>query len=221
MGAGRFGRKAAAALRRRYPESDITVIDHSPEACNIMADDAMTTVCMDGASFLFQQLNDSICPDWIIPVIPVHLAFEWIRLELSSTCWVETVPIPDNLGKMLPNVFYGRPGEIFTSHASFICPDNCSEPQDICSFTRMPRKQPLYQTIESINCDGFIHAVLQSQQLAPGIGGFSPQSLKKIFFTIQQTSAHILLSTACKCHGVVQAFKKTALPGNPDLVQNG
>ena len=208
IGAGRFGKKAVSAMKKRCPESAITVVDHFPKACEAIAEPGLTTVCMDGVSYLDQYLTDIVPLCWVVPVVPVHLAFEWIRLKLLPDFSVVPVDIPETVLRSLPNVFTGKPCEIFVSNASFICPENCSEPQDLCTHTRLPRKQSLYQAIADLSCDGFLNLVLQSEQQAPGIGGIRAGVLFNALNSVQQFPGSILLSTACRCHGVVQAFRK-------------
>lgn len=208
MGAGRYGKKAVSAMKKIYPESAITVVDHCRKACEAISEPGLTTVCMDGAIFLNEHLTGADAPDWIIPVIPVHLAYAWIRLRLLPDISILPVEIPESVRRSLPNVFPGKPGEIFVSNASFVCPENCSEPWDLCTHTRLPRKQSLYQVIAEISCKGFLSLVLRSEQLAPGIGGIRPDALFKAVETVQEFPEFILLSTACRCHGVVQAFGK-------------
>ena len=208
IGAGRFGKKAVSAMKKHYPESALTVVDYNPKACEAIAEPGLTTVCMDGVSYLNHFLTDTDSPGWIIPVIPVHLAYEWIRLRLMPDISLAAVDIPENICHSLPNVFPGKTGEIFVSNASFVCPENCSEPRNQCTHTRMPRKQSLYQAIAALSCNGFLNLVLQSEQLAPGIGGIMPGALFSTLAAVRQFSESILLSTACRCHGVVQAFRK-------------
>ena len=214
IGAGRFGKKAVHAMKHRHPHAALTVVDICPQACDAIAGPVITTICMDGIAYLHRFLKDDTTPDWIVPVIPIHMAFEWMRLKLSPAYRVEPVEIPEMVRTSLPNVYPGRPGEIFTSVASFICPENCPEPSAICTYTRNPRTQILHQTIQSLSCPPFVVVSLQSRQLAPGIGGIRPSCLWKALRTVQMSRFPVLLSTACKCHGVVQAF--TAIPSGAD-----
>ncbi len=211
IGAGRFGKKAVSAIKKRYPEYAITVVDHCPKACESIAEPDLTTVCMDGVSYLNDYLTDTGAPDWIIPVIPVHLAYAWIRLRLLPDISLVPVDIPKTIRRSLPNIFPGKPGEIFASNASFVCPENCSEPRDICTHTRLPRKQSLHLAVGALSCNGFLNLVLHSEQLAPGIGGIRPSALFNALVSVMQCPGYILLSTACRCHGVVQAFKKNII----------
>jgi hypothetical protein len=206
IGAGRFGHKAISAMKNHHPGSVITVVDHSPQACEAITEPGLTVVCMDGVTFLNHHLTRELS-GWIIPVIPVHLAYEWVRMRLMPDLAVIPVDIPENIRESLPNAFPGKPGEVFVSNAAFVCPDNCAEPLNICTYTRLPRKQSLYQAISKLSCRGFTNLVLRSWQLAPGIGGISPEELFIVLEAVQRAGASTLLSTACRCHGVVQAFR--------------
>lgn len=208
IGAGRFGKKAVSAVKKHFPESGITVVDHCRQACRSLDAAAACIVCMDGISYLYENLTRDDAPDWIIPVIPVHVAYEWIRLQLSPECSVVPADIPEKLYHLLPNVFPGKIGEIFASYADFVCPENCPEPRGFCTFTRKPRKKSLHAVISDISCEGFSTIAIQSEQLAPGIGGIRPRALFSALQAVRQSNLSVLIGTACKCHGVVQAFRK-------------
>lgn len=196
-------------MKKRYPESVLTVVDHCSQACNAIPETDLTVVCMDGVEYLNQFLVDENLPDWIIPVIPIHLAFEWIRCRMGPKISLIPIDVPEIALASLPNVFHGTTGQIFASNATFICPENCSEPQDICTFTRLPRKRSLYEAIAALPLDGFLNIVIQSHQLAPGMGGIVPKVLFQALMAVHESTTPILLSTACRCHGVVQAFNKS------------
>ena len=122
IGAGRFGKKAVSAMKQRYPESAITVVDHCSKACEAITETGLTVVCMDGVSYLNQFLSHEDAPEWVIPVIPVHLSFAWIQLRLLPDISVVPVEVPEFIYRSLPNVFPGQAGQIFASNASFVCP---------------------------------------------------------------------------------------------------
>ena len=49
--------------------------------------------------------------------------------------------------------------------------------------------------------------VIQSRQLAPGVGGYAPSELFEVLSLVRSAETPVLLSTACKCHGVINAFE--------------
>ena len=135
IGGGKFGLLSAESMRRRRPGADIWVVDNDPAACRRLSAHAFQTVCADGVDFLDDNLNTPDFPDWIIPVIPIHLTCEWVRRRLSRTRKVEPAAIPPSVAEGLPNAMAGKDGGIFVSIANFICPENCPEPPGICTHT--------------------------------------------------------------------------------------
>ena len=207
LGAGKFGLKAAKTMRRKISRTEITIIEKKSEICNQIEKLDFKTVCMDGIEYLDQNLKGIDYPDWIIPAIPVHVAYEWVRLKIKGSYILKTIPVPEGVIMSLHNVFKGKRCEIYMSIADFICPDNCPEPDDICTHTGKPRLFSLYKKLESIKHDNFCSVVVRSRQLYPGIGGYSPEALFNALDVIKSSTIPVLLSTACRCHGVMHAFK--------------
>jgi len=207
LGAGRFGLKAAKVLSRKYKKAEITVIEKNSELCRQVEMADFKTVCMDGIEYLGQNLRSIDYPDWIIPAIPVHVVFEWVRLKMKDSYILKTTPVPEGLIMSLPNVFKGKNYETYMSIADFICPDNCPEPEDLCTHTGKPRPFTLYKKLESIKYDHFRSVVVRSRQLSPGVGGYSPGDLFNALDVIKASAIPVLLSTACRCHGVMHAFR--------------
>ncbi|MDY6793004.1 MAG: NAD-binding protein [Thermodesulfobacteriota bacterium] len=206
LGAGRFGLKAATALSRKSKKIKVTVVEKNNEICKKTEKLGFQTVCMDAIQYLDQRLKNPDYPDWIIPAIPVHVVYEWVRLKLKNSCILKTTPVPEKVITDLPNVFKGKKNEIYMSIADFICPDNCPEPENICTHTGKPRPFTLYQKLELIRYDHFRSVVVRSRQLSPGVGGYSPGALFRALDVIRTSTAPLLLSTACRCHGVMHAF---------------
>ena len=206
IGGGRFGLKAAKRLRRTDSETDITVVEKNKQICNQIEKLSFGTACMDGVAYLAEHLRRPDYPDWIIPVIPAHVAYEWIRIKLSAKYHLEAIDVPDTLTMTLPNPLKGNKGEIYISNADFICPDNCPEPEELCTYTGKPRPKILHMFLQSLQHNDFRSVVVRSQQLSPGIGGYTPADLFRALTEITSSNTPVLLSTACKCHGVMHAF---------------
>jgi hypothetical protein len=207
IGAGRFGKNAAEKIARKFPKATLKVLDVNREKLAFIKLKNAITVCQEGASFLASQLDAAHGPDWIIPAVPIHLAFEWVRLMVTGDESLKVINVPNALETLLPNSVRGEQGQLFVSYADFMCPDNCTEPLEICTFTGNPRKGFLYRDLERIVFEDFHTVVIRSYQLAPGVGGVPPESLKKAFDEIVACKGPVLLSTACFCHGVVHALK--------------
>ena len=211
IGAGRLGRRAAGSLRQKYPRAAIALIDSSGKACAKMEGGSFAVICREGVDYLFRNLKAGREPDWIIPMIPVHVAYEWTRLKLEKTHRIQPVVVPPEVVEKLPNPIRGADGQVYMSNATFICPWNCPEPDDNCTHTGKPRPQILHQFLEIMKLRKFRTVVIQSLQLAPGIGGYQPATLFQALNTILSGNDPVLLSTACRCHGVMHAFEIKAL----------
>lgn len=209
VGGGKFGRKAALTLRQKNADDDIFIIERDGEKCLSLEKDGISTIHSDGVSFLSEFLREHDSPpDWIVPAVPVHVAFQWIRLQLKNEFEIVPVSIPGDIRRLLPNPIDGERGELFVSIADFFCPENCPEPEKFCTATRKPRPYDLYNLIGTLKAGEFTPMVIQSRQLAPGVGGYTPKVLFDALCGIQQIkSGKILLGTACRCHGVINAFK--------------
>jgi len=210
IGGGKFGLKAARALSKADPSDQITIIEQEKKVCRQISRLGYQTVCMDGIEYLDRHLISALYPDWIIPAIPLHVAYEWIRAKLSACKAPLRIPVPTELTGGLPNPIQGKAGQLYISIADFKCPDNCPEPAEICTHTGRPRSMILHEFLKSIQHKDFKSIVIRSHQLAPGVGGYRPQELFKALKEIENTQAPVLLSTACSCHGVMDALKYSA-----------
>ena len=207
IGGGKFGLKAATALRISDSSNNLTIVEKHGAACRQLDRLGFKTVCMDGIGFLERHLLQPHYPDWIIPAIPVHVAYEWLRARLSARDEVQSLTVPAEVAGQLPNPIKGAAGQLYISIADFICPENCPEPAGICTYTGKPRPMILHEFLKSFRHENFKSIVIRSHQLAPGMGGYKPEQLFNALKEIRSTHASILLSTACSCHGVMHAFK--------------
>lgn len=206
LGAGHFGRRALLKCINTYPNCKITIVDRDEYILkNETKSISCEAICDDGISYL-NSLPKILSEQatWIIPSIPIHVAFEWISQNLSKP--VRRIEIPDNLLEQLPNAISGKKGTVYMSYATFRCPDNCPEPVDHCYFTKKPRSTSLFDKLDCMIIENFSSVVLKSTQIFPGIGGFLFRDLSETLSLVESIENSILLSTACRCHGVMDAF---------------
>lgn len=207
IGAGKFGMKALHTLGRKNPGAHITVIDKKINNDNPPTGFSYRMICDDGTAFLTEHLKTPDFPDMIIPAVPIHVVYEWITAGLQSDFLIKPLSVPDDLSDMLPNSVRGKDGGLFVSNAHFICPENCPEPEEICTCTGKSRPVNLYSMFETLCYQNFQSVVVRSHQLAQGIGGYSPKALFRAMETVSHSKGPILIGTACRCHGVVHAFE--------------
>lgn len=194
--------RAAEQLHKEIPGCTIILVDReSITACA----DHVHCILSDGMAWLLENFTPDTVVSKIIPAVPLHLAAYWLQEKLSAhnspVCFQK---IPKPLMKTFPHPFPLEDNSVAISHADFICPPDCPEPEASCTHTGLPRPTPLYHYMETINCGPVKKLTLRSRQFAPGIGGFLPDDLWKLLERARSLRGEQLLTTtACKCHGIV------------------
>jgi hypothetical protein len=207
IGAGRFGRIAVVRILGNTPGATISLVDKEPRAID---DARVNAIHADGIAWLHAELCHAAPVDMIVPAIPLHVAAEWLKLALSNRYEVRPADFPDACLKLLPNAIRGPTGRVFVSHADFICPDNCLEPEKICTHTGKPRPVDLFRLLENFTHDNYLPIVIRSHQMFPGVGGIYPAALLDLLETARKnTRRPLMVGTACRCHGVVDCMRLT------------
>lgn len=204
LGAGRFGSRAAKILCSRR-KTAIWLIDKDREPLSKQENLPVSRIQMDAVQFLSERFSSLFPENLLVPSVPVHLAFEW----LMSFCGeISREDIPGETKMLLPNSWAGSEGSLLVSDADFLCPDDCPEPADHCTITGKRRETPLYQRLREIHApDHRIH-IIRSRQLAPGVGGYMVRDLMDVLENLRRhREEKWLLGTACRCHGIVTAFR--------------
>jgi len=202
IGMGRFGRLAAGRLAKIHPRHHLVLVDPDRNHLRQGRGPRRTLEPMDGISFLDQRLTQENAPDWIIPTLPVHLAAQWCLARLRKY-GLAPVAIPPEVDGLVPRPIRDPAGRVYVSHADFICPDDCPEPAGVCTATGKKRRTDMFDRLARIRIPGFSSHVVRSYQLAPGVGGYRPGQLFDLLKHIEQNKKKCLLSTACRCHGVI------------------
>jgi hypothetical protein len=207
IGVGQFGFIAFDRLSKSGKQRHFVLVD--PVERNLLRCKGpnVTLEKADGVAFLEQHLTSSRTPDWIIPALPVHLAAEWFLLRLGPER-LHRVDASSELEPLLPNPIRGSDGNIYVSHADFRCPDDCAEPRDLCTVTGEPRKRNMFEILADIKLTPFRALSIRSHQLGAGIGGYRSERLLALLDKVEQARGQLLVSTACRCHGVITALER-------------
>jgi hypothetical protein len=205
LGAGRFGRLAVERLLARPKPPRLVVVDQNPDKLLLLTDRPVERVNEDALDFLRANLQEG--PDWIVPAVPVHVAFAWLAAELGGIGRLETLPAPQDVDAQIPNPWRDGKGGLYTSVATFRCPDNCSEPSDRCTATGLRRSDDLFALIARIRVPEYAPLVVRSHQLAAGVGGYRPSALRRLLKGAEAARGAVLVATACRCHGVIHALR--------------
>jgi hypothetical protein len=124
--------------------------------------------------------------------IPVHVAYAWLCRQLAREGVVTQRAAPAILEQKVPNPLRAKTGTLYASFATFHCPDDCDE---------------LFDVVRKIEVEGYVTQVVRSHQLAPGVGGYQLSVLWQLLEESRSTAKDILVATACRCHGVIDALK--------------
>ncbi len=209
LGAGRFGRMAAERLKRRLPETLFHVTDSDVEKVRRISEEF--NIEGEAVESILSLTMGRIPEDvWLIPAVPVHVGFEWLLHELNGVAEVKRITAPEGVEAQLPNPMRSPSGTLYASFATFICPDHCNEPAEICTHTGNARAGNLFEVFGRIRVPGFRVAVLRSWQLAPGVGGYPARSLHELLASVGTTAGKYLVATSCRCHGVLDALEWTS-----------
>ncbi len=201
VGGGHFGRLACERLRRAHPGARISLVDR--KAIAVQA--GIEMVVADALVFLADHLKPQT-EAWVVPAVPVHLAYEWLADRLRSERTFRAHGVPRRLYPQLPNPWQGPDGQVYLSIAEFKCPDDCPAPGAICTHTGQARPLTMHRHLATLDCGVYTSHVIRSVQLAPGVGGYKTTALLESFAQLRHKSGRFLFSTACKCHGVMHAF---------------
>lgn len=205
IGCGHFGSRAGEKLLRKDPHSKIVIVDKCKEALQKVSRLPIQIAVCDGIIYLSQFLSNRQKIDYIIPAVPLHLAFEFVLSQLKPI-GIKRREVPTLSG--LPNPIMGKSGDLYTSFANFLCPEDCPEPAKYCTFTQEKRLKPLYKILNDLE-GAFESRVIRSHQLGPGIGGIRLKALLDLLEDIKKkknVGRPILVSTASHCHGVTSAL---------------
>jgi len=206
IGGGTFGRRAAETIGRAGPAAGILIVEKDSLRCRELKADGFQVMEGDGIDFLKSRLVSSFQRQWIVAAAPIHVAYEWLRACLPGNTRIKPQALPAGLSELLPNAVPGRKGQWYASNADFICPPDCPESGNVCSFTGRKRPRSMHAFIRHIHAPGVKILVVRSYQLAPGVGGLRPRDLFETLRQIQSSHATFLLATACKCHAVLNSF---------------
>jgi len=207
IGVGQFGYLAFQRLSEVCQDNKFVLVDPAEEKLRRCNGSTARLEISDGIAFLEKHLTGDRRPDWIIPALPVHLAAEWLLLHLGSQR-LRRIPLPAGLAHTLPNPVFGTEGNIYVSHADFRCPADCDEPRNICTITRKARKQNMFELLGNLSVKPFTALNIESRQLGPGIGGYRPQQLLELRENVERGRGPVLVSTACRCHGVITSLER-------------
>lgn len=205
LGAGRFGSLAVGRILEQERGSYLLVVDRDPLALKKL--DLKPVEILEGDAIDFLTAHSGSGHEWIVPAIPVHVAFAWLCRQLAAMGKVTPIPVPATLDQRIPNPLRDQTGALYASHATFRCPDDCDGPPEKCSVTGNHREANMFDIIGGIEVEGHITHVVRSHQLTPGVGGYPLSVLWSLLGEVRSTGKEFMVATACRCHAVISALR--------------
>ncbi|MBN1800143.1 MAG: hypothetical protein JW891_01470 [Candidatus Lokiarchaeota archaeon] len=249
IGGGKFGKKALEFGRKKNAQSILIDIDPSCIASKminrqfISQEELLSSLNEINPGEIYflihekpnlEKLLYAFHPEYIIPVIPIHLIASMIvrKLDLyginlffddkSSQRFVSKA----NQNLILNSDF--KNGVVLLSYAKNgeICPDDCAGPLHYCPNFKREKPITITQHIKEIILDFkdnerenknsyFFPFIVESQQLRSGLGGIKGTDLKCLFDEIDMNlekikynKCEIIVATTCNCHGIINFFYK-------------
>ena len=205
LGAGRFGSLAVERILEQKRESHLVVVDRDSQPLKKLGAKPAETIEQDAIEFLSEHPGSG--HEWIVPAIPVHVAFAWLYRQLAKVERVSPLPVPAMLDHQVPNPLRDKTGALYASFATFRCPDDCDEPDESCTVTGKHREDNMFEVIGQIEVEGSVIRVVRSHQLTPGVGGYRLSVLWSLREEVRSTERDVLVATACRCHAVINALR--------------
>lgn len=217
-----------AADAQAIPQPEIVVVDHNaqPQVTTFASDPRVRIVRQDWEPFFEDYLAglDANTDDQIVPPpFTPHLALSWLmsalRREKSDRDWqIE----PFTVLPKTPFVHHTEIGTLTASHADWVCPIHCIEPEQ-CPKTRGPRDWDMANTARTLARSlgqagqpvAQVH-LLQCLHFTHGVGTYPAAALIRAFQEIGavQLPAHapirVLVGTVSRCHGAMHLLKGVA-----------
>jgi hypothetical protein len=210
IGGGKYGCHAVELLRQK--NKGFVVVDPDPN-CQVVKRfnlQKSEQISFNGEQFVLGDLPkaitllDALKPEFVFPTAPVHIAADMARIKFSLTPWTEAI---NCILPKLPStvVLLAGKGKLIVSfNRDNECLEKCSMPQ-VCPTSKTKKPCTMTNLMRFACPEGF---VLVSHSMAPGMGALKGSELLA-FFSWAESRTEFVVGTACDCHGVFSAFKKT------------
>jgi hypothetical protein len=205
LGAGHFGSLAVKRILQSRRNCNVIVVDHDAEPLDDLRDRDLEIIQQDAVDFLVSR--SGLGMEWIVPAVPVHVAFAWLCRKLAEDGKVFRLAVPAELESQVPNPLRGKTDSLYASFATFRCPEYCDEPEEICTVTGKRREARLFELLQQVKVGGYEIYVVRSNQLEPGVGGYRLSVLWNLLENVRSADKKVIVATACSCHGVINALR--------------
>ena len=210
VGGGKYGCNAIDFLREKHESFVVVDPDPNCQAVKRFKLERPEHLSPEGEHFVEGDLPkaialiDALKPEYVFPTAPVHIAADMAKIKFKLTPWTEA--INGILPKLPPTVVLlaGKGKLIVSFNRDNECLEQCSMPET-CPTSKTKKPCTMTRLMRFASPEAF---VLVSHSMAPGMGALKGSELLE-FFSWAETKNEFIVGTACDCHGVFSAFKKT------------
>lgn len=216
------GQLLKARSRGRLRCDRILVVDRNPRcpvSRHLRGERAVVFVCAEWTEFLAEYVPHAPPDAQLVPApLAPHVLADWLEGALRRAfpqVWIERAPLTGALH--LPYDVVDAGGNRYLSHAAWVCPSTCIEPE-ICPAIRGPREWDLGKTVAHRAEVPLL--LFQCLHFVYGVGTIPISTLMRALDEVTQTlrarkEATFGVVTASHCHGVVTLLR-LAVPTSPE-----
>ncbi len=210
IGGGKYGCHAIEFLREKNGNFVVVDPDATCQAVKRFNLKSSEHVSSKGEHFVqgdlpkALELIDALKPEYVFPTAPVHIAADMAKIKFTLSPWTEA--INGILPKLPPTVVLlaGKGKIIVSFNRDNECLEKCPMPE-VCPTSKTKKPCTMTKLMQFASPEAF---VLISHSMAPGMGALKGSELLE-FFSWAKNKEQFIVGTACDCHGVFSAFKKT------------
>lgn len=151
-------------------------------------------------------------PAYVFPTAPLHVAAALVQAHSRRTPDIDGTAL---LSCRIPPAILVSVGEgslVVSYNPGGKCLSACAAPQ-VCPSTGWARPLPLFALLRQTFPGAWI---LESLQLAPGIGALSGEDVITVLETSERRGP-MIVGTACRCHGIVTALAAGEKEGSQSI----
>lgn len=206
-----------AADKKEISTPEIIVVDHnqSPKASEHSHDSRVTITRLDWDDFMDEYMRgvDVACDDQFVPPpFTPHLALAWLLRSLGSDWSIK----PFHELPVLPFVNHSAEGTLTTSHADWMCPTHCIEPET-CPHTKGRRSWDMANDAMKLGVRLNVDQthLFQCLHMTHGVGTFPVSKVKQAYEELagpdlrtSRPPQSALVATLSRCHGAMHLLKR-------------
>jgi len=210
IGGGKYGCYAIEYLKEKHRSFVVVDPDPNCQAIKRFKLQPNNKISNNGEFYVTGDLQkaieliDVLNPEYVFPTAPVHIVADMAKIKFKLTPWIEAINVI--VPKLPPTVILlaGKGKLIVSYNRDHECLEKCIMPET-CPTSKLKKPCTMTKLMHFASPDGFI---LVSHSMAPGMGALKGTELQE-FFKWAEAKDCFVVGTACDCHGVFSAFRKT------------